>query len=120
MTYLAMPGGHFGRQQERGAGRAYIGGSLAGDDVCGAVRGRADREWEAAQDCDPPVEAHQLHRDLPLVVEHGEYGVELPAFRPHEYGVRRVRPVRRQAPRLRLPHRRLDDVDFLASEVAAV
>ncbi len=54
---------------------------LARDVVRRAVRRRADRERKAAEQRDAAIEAHQLHRDLALVVVHREHRVEWPPRR---------------------------------------
>ena len=82
--------------------------------------GRADREREAADQRDAAVEAHQLHGDLTLVVVHGENGIEVAVLGPQEHRVRRERPLDREPLGSGLLDRRLDDVDLLATEIAAV
>jgi hypothetical protein len=55
-----------------------------------------------------------------LVVVHGQHGVELAGLGAHEHRVSRIGAVGRQAFRLCLLYCRLDDVDLLAAEIAAV
>lgn len=47
----------------------------------------ADREREAADQGDAAVEAHQLHRDLALVMIHGQHGIEIAVLGAQEDGV---------------------------------
>ena len=49
------------------------------DDVEGGTVGwGGDRERQAAEDGHAPLEAHQLHGDLPLIVIHGHDSVVIP------------------------------------------
>src|SRR6185503_16692110 len=51
-------------------------GAPAGDVVCGALRRSGDRERQSPEQRDAAGKPEQFHRDLPLVVIHGEDGIE--------------------------------------------
>ena len=61
------------------------------------MRRRADRERQAAEQRHAAIEAHQLHRDLALVVVHRQHRVECAALGAQEHGVGRKRPLDRDA-----------------------
>ena len=111
---------HFCRHQEGGAGGADVGNAFPGDVVSRAVRRRTDREREAAQQRDAPVEAHQLHGDLPLVVIHGQYRVEGAIAGADENGIRRIGAGSIETTRHGSLDGRFDDLDFLAAAIAAI
>src|SRR4051794_16705218 len=58
--------GHLGCEQQRGTARTDRCDTLTCDVVGGAVRGRADRKRETAEQRHTTIETHQLHRDLAL------------------------------------------------------
>src|ERR671918_863094 len=64
--------------------RVDPGGARAGDVERAAVRGRGDRHRQAGEDRDAALEAHELHRDLALVVIHGDHGIERAVPGTHE------------------------------------
>jgi hypothetical protein len=61
------------------------------------VRRCADGERKAAEHGDAAVEAHQLHRDLALVVIRSQHGIERSALGAQEYRVGGERSVRLNA-----------------------
>ena len=101
-------------------GRFDIGDALAGDFVGRAVRRRAQRHRHAAEHGYALVEAERLDRDLTLVVEQRQHGVELPGAGAQEHGVGRKRALHRDALCLGARHGRRKNVDFLGAESAAV
>ena len=74
-----------------------IGLALAGDVVGRAVRRRGDRHRQAALHRDALAEAHQLDRDLALVVVHRDDGLVLAVARLQEDRVGRERADDRHA-----------------------
>jgi hypothetical protein len=94
---LGVECSHLGGEQYGHPGGADIGNALACDIVGGSVRRRANRERKAAEQGDAAVEAHQLHRDLALIVIHGQHGIKHPALGAQEYRVGGERSVRLNA-----------------------
>ena len=84
------------------------------------MRRRADRKREAAQDRHPAIEAHQLHRDLALVVIHRQHRIERAILGAQENGVGRKRPFRRYSLSPAGHHGGFDHIDLLAAEIATV
>ncbi len=111
---------HAAGDEERLFGGADVGAALAGDVVGRAMRGRGDGDGQAALHRHALGEAHELDRDLALVVVHGDDGIELSVTRLQEDGVGRERSGDVQAFGLECTHRRFDDLDLLASAGAAV
>ena len=68
-------------------------GDVAADDIEGAAaRARGHGHRQAAVQRDAAVEAHELHRDLALVVVHRHHRIEIAAARGEEHRVGRQRP----------------------------
>src|SRR4051794_20816171 len=108
----------------------FVGDALAGDVEGGAVvhRSADDRQAEGDVDAAQRVpgagfridgEAQQLDRDVPLVVVHGDHGVELAGVQLHEDGVAGNRPNHVEAIGDALLDHRCADVDVLAAEQPA-
>src|SRR6185503_20109605 len=111
---------HANRERERVANCADIRLAEAGDVVCRSVRRRRDWNGQAALHGNAALEAHQLHRDLTLVVVHRDDAVVRAAARANEDGIGGKRTVAAPStPRGELDRRR-DHIDLLASEIAAV
>jgi hypothetical protein len=100
--------------------RADVGDAAPRDVVGGAVRGRANGEREPADQGDAALEPHQLHRDLALVVVHGEHGVEIAVPRPQENRVGRERALDGNIQFGGSAHRGLEEVNLLSAEVPAL
>ena len=94
-------------------------GDVAADDVerAAARAGRHGHRQSAVQR-DAAVEAHQLHRDLALVVVHRHHRVEVAAARGEEHGVGRQRSAGVDAFAARALDRGRDDVDLLAADAS--
>src|SRR3954452_15385639 len=108
----------------------FVGDALAGDVEGGAVvhRGADDRQAEGDVDAAQRVpgagfridgEAQQLDRDVPLVVVHGDHGVELAGVQLHEDGVAGNRTNHVEAIGDAPLDHRCADVDVLAAEQPA-
>jgi len=82
----------FAANRKRRTARASVRDAAAGNVVCGAMRRRAKRERESTHHRDAAVEPHQLHRDLPLVMEHREHCIKHAIACAHEDRVRRIGP----------------------------
>ena len=86
--------------------------------------GKAERDVHAAQSLPAAGfavdrEAEQLHRNVSLVVIHGDHGVELFRTQFHEDGIAGHGPVHIVPLLAQALDRRLDDIDVLPSEQAA-
>src|SRR4051794_37539352 len=108
----------------------FVGDALAGDVEGGAVvhRSADDRQAEGDVDAAQRIpsagfridgEAQQLDRDVPLVVVHGDHGVELAGVQLHEDGVAGNRANHVEAFGDALLDHRCADVDVLAAEQPA-
>src|SRR3989344_7255294 len=104
------------------ASRADIRLALPRDIERGAVGRCGDGNGQATLNRDATGEAHQLERDLPLVVIHRHDRVKGAgvALDLEENRVARVRSFRRDSKRLGLAHRWADDVQFFTAERAVV
>ena len=81
-VFGARRGSHADCQLKRLAACAEIGDSATCDFIGGAMGRRADRKREPSDQRDAPVEAHEFHGDLPLVVIHGQDRIEVTVSRP--------------------------------------
>src|SRR4029079_6733478 len=120
VSFRAASSTHTGRKEYRSARCADVRDPFAGDVVRGSMRRRTDWKWKTAHQRDATIEAHQLHRDLFLIVIHRDDGVEAALLRTDEHGVRRKRSVDIDPFASCDFHGGRDHVDLLAAEVAAV
>ena len=81
---------------------------------------RAKREWQSAHHCHTFVEAHQLHRDLTLIVIHGQYRLKIIFQRTQEHCVSRKRAIDVETLGFRCPYCRLNNVDFFHAKATAI
>jgi hypothetical protein len=85
------------------------------------MRAGRDRHRQAARHGDAPPEAHQLHRDLPLVMVHGHDRIHVAravrlGLGAQEDGVGRIRSLAGQATAARFLQRGADQLDLLAAD----
>jgi len=80
---------------------------------------RTDRKWEAAKQGNATIEAHQLHRDLALIVVHRENRIERAALGTQKNGSCGKRAFGRDPVRNGFFHRGSNRLDLLSPEIPA-
>ena len=108
------------REIERILSCAHVGDALPRNVISSAVRRRSDRDRQAALNRNTALESHQFHRDLALIVIHGDDSVVVTIFCTHEDRVSRERPIDCNSTRLRQRNTGRDDVYFLRAIVTAI
>src|SRR5882757_1869491 len=111
---------HAGSKQHGILHRARMGNAPAGDIIGRPVCRGQQGEWKSAEQCHPLIEADQLHRDLALIVVHGQDRIELALPGPGKYRVGWEWTFAGDTFALRFDHGRLNHFDLFASEIAAV
>src|SRR5258708_38379127 len=109
---------HFRRKQDSRACGSDPCDSFSGDVVGRSVCRRTDREIKAAEQGHAAIEAHQLHRDLTLVMVHREHRVKRAVFRAKENRICGKRPFGRDTVGAGLFHGGFNRVYFLAPEIS--
>ncbi|EKE16931.1 MAG: hypothetical protein ACD_10C00712G0001 [uncultured bacterium] len=84
------------------------------------MRRCANRERQAPHQGHAAIKPHQLHRNLSLIVVHGQYRVKSAIFGTNEYRVRRIRSGDIEAALNACLYRWLNHVNFFLAKIAAI
>ena len=96
---------------------------LAGDVISRTVGRGGNRDRQSTMDGDAALEAHELHRDLTLIVVHRHDTIEaLPVLAngPHKRRVGRERTIGRKPLGGGEPHAGRDDAAFLIAKITVI
>ena len=115
-----MVSGHANEKMERLHGCADIGFGLYRDVEGGAMGRCRYGDGQAAGDDHTALKAHQLDRDLSLVVIHGDHGVDLAAFGFEKDRVRGPWIGNTHLPPAGTFNRGLEYINLFAAELAIV